>query len=134
MLARARLALPERVIALLEVESGLNDPMSIFLTIFVVRVIIEPAVATWQNGASLFLREMIGGAVLGIAGGWLLALLLRRLSLEVATAMVLVLTFGLALFGLAQVVGTSGFLAIYIAGVVMGASRASRTAGGRELL
>jgi cell volume regulation protein A len=122
MLTRARLALPERVIALLEVESGLNDPMSIFLTIFVVRVITEPAVATWQNGASLFLREMIGGAVLGIAGGWLLALLLRRLSLEVATAMVLVLTFGLALFGLAQVVGTSGFLAIYIAGVVMGAS------------
>jgi cell volume regulation protein A len=122
MLTRARLALPERVIALLEVESGLNDPMSIFLTIFVVRVITEPAVATWQNGASLFLREMIGGAVLGIAGGWLLALLLRRLSLEVATAMVLVLTFGLALFGLAQVVGTSGFLAIYLAGVVMGAS------------
>jgi hypothetical protein len=47
--------------------------------------------------------------------------------------MVLVLTFGLALFGLAQVVGTSGFLAIYIAGVVVGASD-TRTAGGRELL
>jgi cell volume regulation protein A len=122
MLSRARLALPERVTALLEVESGLNDPMSIFLTIFVIRTITEPAVATWQNGTLLFAREMAGGAVLGLGGGWLLAVLLRRLSLEVAAAMVLVLTFGLALFGLAQVLGTSGFLAIYLAGVVMGAS------------
>ena len=44
LLGRARLALPERINALLEVESGLNDPMSIFLTVFVIRVIVEPAV------------------------------------------------------------------------------------------
>ncbi len=42
LLGRARLALPERINALLEVESGLNDPMSIFLTVFVIRVIVEP--------------------------------------------------------------------------------------------
>ena len=122
LLGRARLALPERINALLEVESGLNDPMSIFLTVFVIRVIVEPASATWLNGALLFAREMIGGAALGLGGGWLLGLLLRRLSLEVPTAMVLVLAFGLTLFGLAQVLGTSGFLAIYLAGVVVGAT------------
>ena len=43
LLGRARLALPERMTALLEVESGLNDPMSIFLTIFVAHLIVEPA-------------------------------------------------------------------------------------------
>ena len=107
MLTRARLALPERVTALLEVESGLNDPMSIFLTIFVIRLITEPAVATWQNGVLLFAREMVGGTALGLGGGWLLALLLRRLSLEVAAAMVLVLAFGLALFGLPFAVNSS---------------------------
>jgi NhaP-type Na+/H+ and K+/H+ antiporter len=122
LLVRARLALPERVTALLEVESGLNDPMSIFLTIFVIQVITVPASATWSNAVLLFAREMIGGAVLGLGGGWLLAFLLRRLVIEAATAMVLALAFALSLFGLAQVVGTSGFLAIYIAGVITGAT------------
>jgi NhaP-type Na+/H+ and K+/H+ antiporter len=123
LLGRARLALPERVTALLEVESGLNDPASIFLTVFVIRIIVEPGAASWLGGALLFAREMAGGALLGLGGGWLLALALRRLSLEVPTAMVLVLAFSLALFGLAQVIGTSGFLAIYIAGVFAGATR-----------
>ncbi|HEY2620026.1 MAG TPA: potassium/proton antiporter [Acetobacteraceae bacterium] len=122
LLVRARIALPERVTALLEVESGLNDPMSIFLTVFVIHVIVQPGWATWLNGALLFAREMVGGGLLGLGGGWLLALLLRRLTLEAPTAMVLVLAFGLALFGLAQVLGTSGFLAIYLAGVLIGAT------------
>jgi cell volume regulation protein A len=121
MLSQARLALPERLTALLEVESGLNDPMSIFLTIFVIRLIVVPAEATWQGAVLLFVQEMVGGAALGLAGGWLLALLLRRMSLEIATAMVLVLTFGLAIFGLGQVLHTSGFMAVYLAGIVTGA-------------
>ncbi len=123
LLGRARVALPERLTALLEVESGLNDPMSIFLMIFVVRAIVAPASATWLSGTLLFAREMIGGAAIGIGGGWLLAMLLRRLSLETGTAMVLVLASALTLFGVAQVLGTSGFLAIYLAGVVVGATK-----------
>jgi cell volume regulation protein A len=122
MLGKARLALPERVLALLEVESGLNDPMSIFLTVFVIRVIAEPADATWQAGLLLFAQEMFGGGALGLGGGWLLRTLLRRMSFEVPTAMVLVLTFGLALFGLAQMLHTSGFMAVYLAGIVIGAT------------
>lgn len=122
MLAKARLALPERVLALLEVESGLNDPMSIFLTVFVIHVITEPSSATWQSGVLLFAHEMFGGGAFGLGGGWLLRTLLRRMSFEVPTAMVLVLTFGLALFGLAQMLHTSGFMAVYLAGIVIGAT------------
>ena len=122
LLRRARLALPERVTALLEVESGLNDPMSIFLTIMLIRVLIEPGWATPANAAGLFVREMAGGAVLGLAGGAALGFLLRRLVMEPAIAMVLVVAFGLAVFGLAQMLGTSGFLAIYIAGLMTGAT------------
>jgi cell volume regulation protein A len=122
MLRRAHLALPDRVTALLEVESGLNDPMSIFLTIFVIRAITEPVLSTWSNAGWLLAREMLGGAVLGLGGGWLLGYLLRRLLLEPAMAMVLALAFGLSLFGVAQVLGTSGFLAIYLAGVITGAT------------
>ncbi|MEJ0017178.1 MAG: potassium/proton antiporter [Acetobacteraceae bacterium] len=120
LLGRARLALPPRLTALLEIESGLNDPMSIFLTILVIHIVIEPQWATWTNASVLFAREMFGGGLLGIGAGLLLALLLRRLSLEVSTAMVLVLAFGLGLFGLAQVFGTSGFLAIYLLGIFVG--------------
>jgi cell volume regulation protein A len=122
LLGRAKVALPERVTALLEVESGLNDPMSVFLTVFVIRGIIDPASTTWLNGALLFGREMAGGCLFGLGGGWLLALMLRRLALEAPAAMVLVLAFALMLFGLAQVLGTSGFLAIYLAGVYVGAT------------
>jgi NhaP-type Na+/H+ and K+/H+ antiporter len=122
LLRRARLALPERIVALLEVESGLNDPMSIFLTIFVIHIIVEPAWASWTNAGLLFAREMLGGGLLGLGGGWVLVLLLRKLRLEAATAMVLALAFSLALFAFAQVLGTSGFLAIYLAGVIAGAT------------
>jgi NhaP-type Na+/H+ and K+/H+ antiporter len=123
LLGRAHIALPERVTALLEVESGLNDPMSIFLTVFVIHAIIDPAAITLSGGTMLFLHEMVGGMLLGLGGGWLLALMLRNLRLEVPTAMVLVLTVGLAVFGLAQVLGTSGFMAIYLVGIMVGATR-----------
>ena len=126
LLGRAHIALPERVTALLEVESGLNDPMSIFLTVFVIHAIIDPAAITLPGGTMLFLHEMVGGMLLGLGGGWLLALMLRNLRLEIPTAMVLVLTVGLAVFGLAQVLGTSGFMAIYLVGIMVGATRYPR--------
>ncbi len=123
VLGRARVALPEPLTAVLEVESGLNDPMSIFLTVFVIHSIVDPAPISLFSGTMLFLHEMIGGMLLGLGGGWLLALALRNLSLEVPTAMVFVLAVGLAVFGLAQVLGTSGFMAIYLLGIMIGATR-----------
>jgi len=123
LLRRAGAALPERLHALLEVESGLNDPMSVFLTILLLRLIAEPGSVGIGEAALMFLKEMVGGAVIGLAGGWVLAQLLKRLRLEGSLAPVLVLTGGLAVFGLAQLLGTSGFLATYLAAIVTGATR-----------
>lgn len=122
LLRRAGAALPERLLSLLEVESGLNDPMSVFLSFLLIRLIAEPGSVGWGGAVLLFFREMAGGAVLGLAGGWGLAQLLRHLRLEAALAPVLVLAGGLAIFGLAQLLGTSGFLATYLAAVVTGAT------------
>jgi NhaP-type Na+/H+ and K+/H+ antiporter len=122
LLRRAGAALPERLLALLEVESGLNDPMSVFLTFLLLRLIAEPGSVGVAGAVLLFLEEMAGGAALGLAGGWLLAWLLNRLPIEAPLAPVLVLTGGLAVFGLAQLLGTSGFLATYLAAVVTGAT------------
>jgi len=118
LLRRAGAALPERLLALLEIESGLNDPMSVFLTLLLLRLIAEPGTVGIWDAALLFLEEMAGGAVIGLAGGWALAQLLKRLALEGSLAPVLVLTGGLAVFGLAQLLGTSGFLATYLAAIV----------------
>jgi cell volume regulation protein A len=123
VLRRAGAALPERLLALLEVESGLNDPMSVFLTLLLLRLIAEPGSVGTREAVLLFLEEMAGGAALGLAGGWVLAQLLKRLKLEGSLAPVLVLTGGLAVFGLAQLLGTSGFLATYLAAIVTGATR-----------
>jgi NhaP-type Na+/H+ and K+/H+ antiporter len=123
LLRRAGAALPERLLALLEIESGLNDPMSVFLTLLLLRLLAEPGTVGIWDAALLFLEEMAGGAVIGLAGGWVLAQLLKRLRLEGSLAPVLVLTGGLAVFGLAQLLGTSGFLATYLAAIVTGATR-----------
>jgi NhaP-type Na+/H+ and K+/H+ antiporter len=123
LLRRAGVALPERLFALLEVESGLNDPMSVFLTFLLLRLIAEPGLIGVGDAVLLFLEEMVGGAALGLAGGWLLAQSLKRLPIEDSLAPVLVLTGGLAVFGLAQLLGTSGFLATYLAAVITGATR-----------
>jgi cell volume regulation protein A len=123
LLRRAGAALPDRLRALLEIESGLNDPMSVFLTLLLLRLIAVPGSTGVGEAALMFLEEMAGGAVIGLAGGWVLARLLKRLALEGSLAPVLVLTGGLAVFGLAQLLGASGFLATYLAAIVTGATR-----------
>jgi NhaP-type Na+/H+ and K+/H+ antiporter len=72
LLRRAGAALPERLFALLEVESGLNDPMSVFLTFLLMRLIAEPGSIGVGGAVLLFLQEMVGGAALGVgaAGYW----------------------------------------------------------------
>jgi cell volume regulation protein A len=123
LLRRTGAAIPERLLALLEVESGLNDPMSVFLTFLLMHLIAQPGSLGLGDGALMFGKEMIGGAALGLAGGWALAQALKRLRLEASLAPVLVLAGGLTVFGCAQLLGTSGFLATYLAAVVTGASR-----------
>jgi cell volume regulation protein A len=123
LLRRAGAALPDRLFALLGVESGLNDPMSVFLTFLLIRLIAEPGSIGVGGAVLLFLEQMVGGAAFGVASGWLLAWLLKRLPIEAPLAPILVLTGGLAVFGLAQLIGTSGFLATYLAAVITGATR-----------
>jgi cell volume regulation protein A len=62
LLRRAGAALPKRLLALLEVESGLNDPMSIFLSFLVMHLIAEPGSLGFGGAVLLFVKEMAGGA------------------------------------------------------------------------
>ena len=120
LLHRARVAVPARVNALLEIESGVNDPMSVVLTVALVQLATNPAGLGAGQAVLLLLKEMGGGAVLGLAGGWVLLRVLRRLSAEASVLPVLALAWVLMVFGGAQVLGASGFLAVYLMGIVAG--------------
>jgi cell volume regulation protein A len=120
LLRRARLALPERVTAALEVESGLNDPMSVFLTVLLTQQILAPGSFSAEHAVMLFAEEMGGGTLLGVSGGYILLLVLRRLGADTALYPVVALLGSLLLFGATQSVGASGFIAVYLAGVIIG--------------
>ena len=113
-------AVPSRVVAALEIESGLNDPMSVFLTVGLVDVLTLPEGASATHALLLFVEEMGGGAEIGLVGGYALLGAFRRLSAETSVFPVLAFGSALAIFGGAQVLGASGFLAVYLAGVVAG--------------
>ena len=100
-------------------DSGLIVPMWVFLTFTLLRFFV-PGTSFTVGGAVLdFCQEMLGGAAIGIAAGAALTLALRRLPLERPLANVLALTGGLAVFGGAQLAHASGFLATYLAGVMV---------------
>ncbi len=119
-----KLDIHARVSATLEVESGLNDPMAIFLTR-----------AAWSSCCSAPTCRSVprrwccsrsrwaGGAVIGIGGGYLLLWLVNRLDTASGLYPILALAGALCLFGGAQTVGASGFLAVYLAGLIIGNHR-----------
>lgn len=113
------LRLRPRVGATLEVESGTNDPFAIFLTLMLVELL---SVGKSTPGAVLmqFVRELGLGTVIGIVCGRLVVLGLNRVALPQGLHAPFVATAAVVIFGVAQSVHSSGFLAVYLAGIVIG--------------
>jgi cell volume regulation protein A len=112
-----------RTAATLEVESGLNDPIAVFLTVLFTEYLIAPEGAGFGEVILRLVLQMAGGAIVGVAGGYLLTRLINRLSLAAGLYPILALSLALVIFGGALAIGASGFLAVYAAGVVLGNSR-----------
>ncbi|MFP3873603.1 MAG: potassium/proton antiporter [Thiohalophilus sp.] len=109
-----------RVGATLEIESGSNDPMAIFLTIMLIEVLqTQEPLLSW-NTLLMFTIQMGIGAVAGVLGARLLGFMINHLSLANGLYPLLVTSGGLLVFALANSLGGSGFLAIYLLGVVLG--------------
>ena len=110
-----------RVGTTLEVESGLNDPLAVILTMLLTRnLVAEVSLLSWGVFADVGV-QIIVGMVVGIAVGRGGREVLRRLRL-LSGGLYPVLTLSLALisFGAATLLRGSGFLAVYVAGVVLG--------------
>ncbi|HEX6939924.1 MAG TPA: potassium/proton antiporter [Longimicrobiales bacterium] len=121
---RARgLHLRERLASLLEVESGSNDPMAIFLTVGLLEVLtgrMEPGLGLLE----LFVLQMTVGAAVGLVLGRAAAWAINRVNLDAAGLYpVLAAAAGILAYGAAATLGGSGFLAVYLAGIVIGNSR-----------
>ncbi|WP_189644078.1 potassium/proton antiporter [Deinococcus piscis] len=120
VLKERRLALTGDIAPLLEFESGGNDPMAVFLTVGILTLIEQPELGV-AGIVPLFVKQMLIGAVLGFVLGRLGLRALRRLPLQFEGLYpVLTIAIALMIFGGTAVAGGSGFLAVYIAGVIIG--------------
>ncbi|MBK6715193.1 MAG: potassium/proton antiporter [Burkholderiales bacterium] len=139
LLTRSGVTLNERVAATLEIESGVNDPMAVYLTLALI-ALLTPAGATVASpmapagGGSMlaglaltFLQQFGWGALVGGLAGLAMVALLRRIAWRDASGGVLALLIcaaGLAVFAATGWLGGSGFLAVYLFGLIA-ANRAS---------
>jgi cell volume regulation protein A len=108
---------------LLEGESGANDPVGIAIMVS----LLGASSGGWEaagSGLGHFALQMVVGAAVGLGGGWLLLQLMRRVPLPSAALYpVQTVGFGLALYGVAASLEGSGFLAVFVAGVMVGDQR-----------
>ena len=126
LLRAGNLQLRDRVRSTLEIESGSNDPIAIFLTITLVEVIADGA----DPDAEVLLLELVAGfvmhmgvgAIIGLVGGVAIVRLVGRLNLDHGLLPIFVLTLSLLVFAAGGAFGGSGFLAVYLAGLVAGNS------------
>jgi potassium/hydrogen antiporter len=121
---RSRNANLKGVVApVLELESGSNDPMAVFLTLGCIRMATEPGF-TIANLIPAFFLEMSVGGLVGYGAGQLGVSALNRIKLH-AEGLYPVFTLSLVLltYGAASILQGNGFLAVYLAGIVLGRER-----------
>jgi len=112
----------DKVRSTLEVESGTNDPMAIFLTAALVGVIAsgEGLESAGLDLILSFIRQIGLGIVLGLGGGFLIVQIIRLVPVERGLAPIFVLALALLVFAYTSAIGGSGFLAVYVAGIYTG--------------
>jgi cell volume regulation protein A len=115
--------LKHRVGGTLEVESGINDPVAVILTILLTNQLLGERVSIWLAVLDV-LREIVIGGATGLAIGFAARWLLSRTRLS-ASGLYSVMTLATALFAfsLPTLLGGSGFLGVYVAAVALGAGR-----------
>lgn len=117
------LRLPTRLAATVEVESGSNDPMAVFLTIGLIEVLLGQR----EMGSGLlvlFVTQMGVGTIVGLVVGRAGAELSNRIHLAAAGLYPILMTAtGFLAFGIAAALQGSGFLAAYLAGITVGNRR-----------
>ncbi len=119
LLKTGGLQLRPRIGSVLQVESGSNDPVAVFLTIVLTEIAVAHA-APSLHALVVLLRQAFLGATFGAAAGALAVFSLNRLTLPAGLHPLFVIALAIALFGVTSLLDGSGFLAVYIAGLMVG--------------
>ncbi|VWX33336.1 potassium/proton antiporter [Exiguobacterium oxidotolerans] len=102
----------------LEVESGTNDPMAVFLTVLFLEFVTNPQEASLLSGLFSLTWEMMIGLLLGLAIGWIASAVINRIDLSSSSFYpILLMSFGFLSFGIASAFSASGFLAVYVTAI-----------------
>ncbi|MGY1916278.1 potassium/proton antiporter [Blastococcus sp. SYSU DS0973] len=116
-----RLPLPRRLAASLETESGLNDAPVILLVVVLSDVLTDGVTGPWWIVPVEVAAQLVGGAAFGLAVGFGGAELLRRVALPLSGFYPLAtLALCVLAFAGASLAHTSGFVAVYLSGLVLG--------------
>ncbi|TOG33660.1 potassium/proton antiporter [Vibrio parahaemolyticus] len=114
-------SLNERVGSTLEIESGTNDPMAVFLTVTLIAILSSTGTELSAGFLGLsFVKQFGIGALLGFAGGWVLWKVINRNQLPDGLYSILTVSGGLIIFALSNSLGGSGILSIYLVGLLLG--------------
>jgi cell volume regulation protein A len=134
LLTRSGVTLNERVEATLEIESGMNDPMAVYLTLAFIALLAsgaqaESSASAWAAMALSFVQQFGWGTLVGVAAGFAMALLVGRVAARAARGggivALLIVASGLSVFAATGMLGGSGFLAVYLFGMIV-ANRAAK--------
>lgn len=118
VLREHRLSLKGGTDSLLEVESGSNDPLAYMLTAVFSALALGEAV----NLPVLIAQQIVFGAAFGLAFGWIGMKLACRMNLESQSETIVLIAVALLSFAVPSQLGGNGFLSVYLAGIVLGAS------------
>jgi cell volume regulation protein A len=114
------LQLRRRVAAAIEIESATNDPMAVFLTLAIVAIMAAPSEGGAGELVLALLREAGVGGGIGLLGGFGICLMVNRVDLADGLHPLLVVAAAVVLYSLTTLIHGSGYLAVFVAGMVVG--------------
>ncbi len=127
LLRNGGVKLNDRVQSTLEIESGANDPLAILLVMVFIALNLDPESMTAWDMLSMLFTQIGVGLIMGLLSGFVLSKMLPKVHLAEGMYAILIASAGFAVFSATNLMGGSGFLAVYLAGVAIGNTKVRAT-------